>query len=75
MKIALCLSNLPLSGVGTSLGIIRTGLMTAANDVDVVIKSGSSGGDSERAKRDCWSGVAEKAYDLCERVSDNRQNA
>lgn len=55
MRIALCLSSLPLSGIGTSIGIIRSGLSKVGHKVDVVITSGSPGGDLERARRDGWS--------------------
>lgn len=55
MKIALCLSSLPLSGVGTSIGIIRSGLSNAGHEVDVLITSCNPGSDFERAKRDGWS--------------------
>ena len=55
MKIALCLSSLPLSGVGTSIGIICSGLSNAGHKVDVLITSCDPGGDFERAKRDGWS--------------------
>ncbi|MHC4297190.1 MAG: glycosyltransferase family 4 protein [Planctomycetota bacterium] len=55
MKIALCLTSLPLSGIGTSIGIVRSGLSNAGHEVDVVITSGEPGGDFERARRDGWS--------------------
>ncbi len=55
MKIALCLTSLPLSGIGTSIGIIRSGLSKAGHEVDVIITSGNPGGDLERARRDGWS--------------------
>ncbi len=55
MKIALCVSSLPLSGVGTSIGIILSGLSNAGHEVDVVITSWDPGSDFERAKRDGWS--------------------
>jgi glycosyltransferase involved in cell wall biosynthesis len=55
MKIALCVSSLPLCGIGTSVGIVRSGLSKAGHEVDVIITSGSPGGDYERARRDGWS--------------------
>lgn len=54
MKIALCLSSLPLSGVGTSIGIICSGLSNAGHEVDVILTSWDPGGDFEKAKRDGW---------------------
>lgn len=54
MKIVLCLSSLPLSGIGTSVGIVRSGLSNAGHEVDVLITSCDPGGDCERAKRDGW---------------------
>ena len=60
MKVDLCLSSLSLNGIGTSIGIIHTDLTPVANDVDVVITSCNSGGDSKRTKRDGWLGAARK---------------
>lgn len=54
MKIVLCLSSLPLSGVGTSIGIIRSGLLNAGHEVNILITSHNPGRDFGRAKRDGW---------------------
>ena len=54
MKIALCLSSLPLSGVGTSTGIIFQGLLNAGHDVNIIITSDKQGDDFNRAKNNGW---------------------
>jgi len=54
MRIALTLPSLPLSGVGTSVDIMRTGLSSAGHDVDVVVTGPRTGDDFERAKADGW---------------------
>jgi glycosyltransferase involved in cell wall biosynthesis len=55
MKTALCVPSLPLSGIGTSIGIIRRGLLEAQHDVDVVITSSEPGDDCERVMAEGWS--------------------
>jgi glycosyltransferase involved in cell wall biosynthesis len=55
MKIALCVSSLPLSGIGTSIGIIRSGLSNTGHIVDVLVTSDRPGADLERARRNGWS--------------------
>jgi len=54
MKIALTLPSLPLSGVGTSVGIIEAGLAAAGHDVDVVVTDHGVSRDLEYAKRLGW---------------------
>lgn len=55
MKIALCVSSLPLSGVGTSIGIVRRGLIQAGHEVDIVITAPDPGDDCETMVQKGWS--------------------
>ncbi len=54
MKIALTLPHLPLSGVGTSAGIIENGLTEAGYDVDIVITGPAVGNDLKFAEESGW---------------------
>jgi glycosyltransferase involved in cell wall biosynthesis len=49
MRIAICLPALPLSGVGTSVGILCGGLKAAGYEVDVVVTGDRPGEDLQQA--------------------------
>jgi len=57
MKIALCMPHLPLSGVGTSVGILHDGLKEAGYEVDVVITGNSPGDDLAYANTSGWNTI------------------
>jgi glycosyltransferase involved in cell wall biosynthesis len=54
MKIAITLPRLPLSGVGTSVGIIEKGLTEAGYEVDIVITGHDPGNDLGYAEKSGW---------------------
>jgi len=54
MKIALTLPSLPLSGVGTSTGIIRAGLAEAGHDVTVIVTGPLPGDDFTNLAEQGW---------------------
>lgn len=57
MKVALCMPHLPLSGVGTSVGILHDGLKEAGYEVDVVITGNSPGDDLAYATTSGWNTI------------------
>lgn len=54
MKIAFTLPDLPVSGVGTSVGIIENGLTDAGYKVDIVITGHEVGNDLRFAEQSGW---------------------
>jgi glycosyltransferase involved in cell wall biosynthesis len=54
MKIAICLPSLPVSGIGTSVGIIHDGLKVAGCRVDVLITGNDAGRDQTYADASGW---------------------
>ena len=57
MKVALCIPHLPLSGVGTSVGILHDGLKEAGYEVDVIITGNSPGADLAYANTSGWNTI------------------
>lgn len=54
MKIAICINQCSVGGVGTSTYIMANGMRRAGQQADIIVTDGQSGPDYERARRDGW---------------------
>ncbi len=54
MKIAICIDQSSLGGVGTSTFILATGMRQAGHQADILATDWRAGEDAERARRDGW---------------------
>lgn len=54
MKIAICIGQSSIGGVGTSTYILATGMRRAGHQADILATDWSPGPDYERARRDSW---------------------
>lgn len=54
MKIAICISQSSVGGVGTSTYILARGMRKAGHQADILATDGRLGPDYERARRDGW---------------------
>lgn len=54
LRIGLTIPTMPVSGVGTSVGILHAGLNAAGHNAEILVTGSQLGGDFQRAVREGW---------------------